>query len=67
MSDAKRGGMLRFFSASILIQGVLPAANRDHLLLGETCNVIGKIGLCILETRRYPSAGSVGAGPVDAG
>jgi len=32
------------------------------LLLGETCNVLGIIGLCAVEIRRYPSPGGAAPG-----
>jgi O-antigen/teichoic acid export membrane protein len=53
---------LSLLASFFLMRSVGAVGSLLGLLLGETCNVIGIIVLCVVEIRRYPAAGSVGAG-----
>jgi len=57
---------LSLLASFFLMRSIGAVGSLLGLLLGETCNVLGIFALCILETRRYPSAGSVGGEPVGA-
>jgi hypothetical protein len=35
------------------------------LLVGEACNVMGIIGLCVVEIRRYPGVAPAADGPAE--
>jgi O-antigen/teichoic acid export membrane protein len=53
---------LSLLASFFLMRSIGAVGSLLGLLLGETCNVMGIIALCVVEIRRYPAPGSVGAG-----